>query len=43
MRSMMAKRRMRRRTGDDEGGLPEGKTGSKVMTRRQKAIAEGKS
>ena len=28
---------------DDGEDLPEGKTGSKVMTRRQKAIAEGKS
>lgn len=28
---------------DDGKDLPEGKTGSKVMTRRQKAIAEGKS
>ena len=28
---------------DGEEDLPEGKTGSKVMTRRQKAIAEGKS
>ena len=31
---------------EEDGGkedLPEGKTGSKVMTRRQKAIAEGKS
>ena len=28
---------------DDEEDLPEGKTGNKVMTRRQKAIAEGKS
>ena len=29
--------------GDEEDSLPEGNTGSKVMTRRQKAIAEGKS